>query len=247
MHNEMISVLDIIYPRRCPLCDGVISAFEIKDGQLRRGRYIHRECSKSVKLVRGSTCMKCGKPLGKNSTDEYCTDCVRAHHLFDRGFSVFEYRSVSGSVYRFKYLGRREYAEFYAAAAQRLLGKRLMGLGIDAVIPVPMYKGKERKRGYNQADVFARAVSRTLHLPYRGDVIERKRDTVPMKELDAVGRRNNLKNAFNIVRNDVKFRCVLLIDDIYTTGTTIDEIARVLRMAGVKRIYFLTIAIGQTT
>ena len=193
MYNEMTGVHDIIYPRRCPLCDGVMSSFEIRDGHLRRGRYIHPGCSKSAKFVRGSTCMKCGKPLGKNSTDEYCTDCVRAHHLFDRGFSVFEYRSVSGSVYRFKYLGRREYAEYYAKAAQKLLGKRLMGLGIDAVIPVPMYKGKERKRGYNQADVFARAVSRTLRLPYRGDLIERKRDTVPMKELDAVGRRNKLK------------------------------------------------------
>ncbi|MCR5404777.1 MAG: ComF family protein [Butyrivibrio sp.] len=247
MDNEMISALDIIYPRRCPVCDGVIKVFEIRNGHLRRGGYIHRGCAKSVKIVRGSTCMKCGKPLGRSSTDEYCSDCVRVQHIFDRGFSVFEYRSISGSVYRFKYLGRREYAVFYAAATKKLLGDRLKVLGIEAVIPVPMYRGKERKRGYNQAAVYAKAVSKILALPYRGDVIARKRDTVPMKELDATGRRNNLKNAFNIVRNDVKFKCVLLIDDIYTTGTTIDELSRVLRVAGVERVYFLTIAIGRTT
>jgi len=68
-----------------------------------------------------------------------------------------------------------------------------------------------------------------------------------MKELDARGRRNNLKKAFIIAKNDVKFKCVLIIDDIYTTGSTIDEIAHEFQMAGVDRIYFLTLAIGQTT
>jgi len=79
------------------------------------------------------------------------------------------------------------------------------------------------------------------------DVIVRTRATRPMKELDLRGRRNNLKKAFNIIRNDVKFKCILIIDDIYTTGSTIDEIAHEFQMAGVKEIYFLTLAIGQTT
>ena len=68
-----------------------------------------------------------------------------------------------------------------------------------------------------------------------------------MKQLDVRGRRNNLKKAFNITRNDVKFKCILIIDDIYTTGSTIDEIAHEFRVAGVKKIYFLSLAIGQTT
>ena len=68
-----------------------------------------------------------------------------------------------------------------------------------------------------------------------------------MKELDARGRRNNLKKAFNITRNDVKFKCILIIDDIYTTGSTIDEIAHEFLMAGVEKVYFLTLSIGQTT
>jgi predicted amidophosphoribosyltransferase len=78
-------------------------------------------------------------------------------------------------------------------------------------------------------------------------VIRRIKNTVPMKELDAVRRRNNLKKAFIMPKNAVKYKCVLIIDDIYTTGSTIDEIAHEFRMAGVDRVYALTLAIGQTT
>ena len=86
-----------------------------------------------------------------------------------------------------------------------------------------------------------------LGIPVCEELVTRARNTAPMKELDARGRRNNLKKAFIIAKNDVKFKCVLIIDDIYTTGSTIDEIAHEFRMAGVEKIYCLTLAIGQTT
>jgi ComF family protein len=110
-----------------------------------------------------------------------------------------------------------------------------------------MYEKKQFKRGYNQAEVYARAVSEEFMIPLRSDIVRRVRNTLPMKELDALGRRNNLKKAFIMPKNDVKFKCVLIIDDIYTTGSTIDEIAHEFRMAGVDKIYCLTLAIGQTT
>ena len=97
------------------------------------------------------------------------------------------------------------------------------------------------------AEVFAKKLSKELEIPMYPDVIVRNRSTLPMKQLDVRGRRNNLKKAFNIARNDVKFKCILIIDDIYTTGSTIDEIAHEFRMAGVQKIYCLTLAIGQTT
>ncbi len=246
---EMIKsrVLDMIYPGRCPVCDGLMAAFVIDGGKLQAGSCIHRECEGKIEYVRGATCMKCGKPLAKDSLEEYCGDCMRTHHLYDRGFSVFLYRSISGSIYRFKYLGRQEYARFYGIATRKLLGKSLKVLGIEAIIPVPMYRDKERKRGYNQALCYARAVSDELGIPMRDDLIRRVRNTVPMKELDVRGRRNNLKKAFIVHQNDVKFKCILIVDDIYTTGSTIDEITHEFRVAGVSRIYFLTLAIGQTT
>ncbi len=239
--------LDIIYPGRCPVCDRITGLFEIDGGRLRTAGFIHRECLKKIEYVKGATCMKCGKPLGDDNSDEYCSDCLRIRHLYDRGFSVFQYRSISGSIYRFKYLGRQEYAAFYGAATDRRLGRTLRSLGIEVIVPVPMYRDKERRRGYNQARVYGQALSRQLSIPMRDDLIRRVRNTVPMKELDVSGRRNNLKKAFIVHKNDVKFKCILIVDDIYTTGSTIDEITHEFRMAGVDKVYFLTLAIGQTT
>ena len=241
-------VKEIVYPGRCPVCDGILNTFEIRKGRIKRGRLIHEDCIKKIKFVKAPTCIKCGKGLtGADADREYCDDCAKMKHAYDRGFSLFQYRSVSGSVYRFKYMGRQEYADFYAKATKKALGKKLSGLGIDLIVPVPMYARKEAERRYNQAEVYARKVSEMLDIPMKADLIQRTRNTLPMKNLDVRGRRNNLKKAFNIQRNDVKFKCVLIIDDIYTTGSTIDEISRLLRMAGVKKVYFLTLAIGQTT
>ena len=234
------NVLNLLYPRRCPICDEVLKYKECKN-------LIHEECKKKIKYIGSHVCMKCGKAMRTSEDAEYCDDCLKIRHRFKRGFSVFSYRSISGSIYKFKYLGRREYADFYAKATVKKFGKELDRLRIDAIIPVPMYKEKQYARGYNQAEIYAKKLSELTGIPLRDDVIVRKRQTRPMKELDLRERRNNLKKAFNIVRNDVEFKCILIIDDIYTTGSTIDEIAHEFQMAGVKEIYFLTLAIGQTT
>ena len=241
-------VVTAIYPRRCPICDEIVESVTFKNGNLRLGGLIHGECKQKIKYVKGATCMKCGKPLpAAEKENVYCVDCDRTRHVFDRGFSVFDYRNISGSVYRFKYMGRQEYARFYGEAAAKRYGSTLRKLGIEAIIPVPMYKNKERTRGYNQADILAKSVGRELGIPVYEDVIKRSKNTLPMKELDARGRRTKKKKAFNITRNDVKFKCILIIDDIYTTGSTIDEIAHEFRIVGVNKIYFLSLAIGQTT
>ncbi len=242
------TAITLVYPRHCPVCDKVLKSVEFKNGRLNTGRLIHDDCNRKVRRIRGSTCVKCGKLLEAAEQDnEYCRDCIRMRHEYDRGFSVFEYRSISGSIYKFKYMGRQEYSAFYAKEARKLLGSRIKELKIDAIIPVPMFRDKENKRGYNQAEVLAKSLSKEFEIPMYSDVIIRTRNTLPMKQLDVRGRRNNLKKAFNIARNDVKFKCILIIDDIYTTGSTIDEIAHEFRIVGVKKVYFLSLAIGQTT
>ncbi len=172
MLTELNSVLDLIYPRRCPVCDGIVGMFEFRNGRIKRAGLAHRDCLKKIEYVKEPTCVKCGKPLKRNSTDEYCRDCLRTKHLFTRGYSVFVYRTISGSIYRFKYMGRKEYADFYGWATQKRLGKKLKSLGIEAIVPVPMYRDKERKRGYNQAEVYARAVSRALDIPLETGLIK---------------------------------------------------------------------------
>ena len=109
-----------------------------------------------------------------------------------------------------------------------------------------MYGYKERVRGYNQAEVLAKEIGKRLDIPVRTNIVKRTRNTVPMKKLDEKARRNNLKKAFKVALNDVKLKSIIIIDDIYTTGSTIDEIAHEFRQVGVEKIYFCTLAIGQT-
>ena len=89
-------VLDLLFPRRCPVCDRPVKPF---------GALICGECAKVPQPVGDSVCCKCGKPVARE--DEYCADCMKMRHLYYRGAAAFHYRSVSGSLYRFKYDGRR--------------------------------------------------------------------------------------------------------------------------------------------
>ena len=107
-----------------------------------------------------------------------------------------------------------------------------------------MYRNKQRVRGYNQAEVFARALSMELGIPLASNMVKRVRDTVPLKTLNPEERKNNLKNAFQTSKKIVQLEKVLLIDDIYTTGSTADAAADALHRSGVKDVYLLCICIG---
>ena len=110
---------------------------------------------------------------------------------------------------------------------------------------IPLHKSRRRKRGFNQAELIAKGLGRELGIPVSSNSLLRTRKTSPQKELNDQERKNNLKNAFQVVDPDVKFKKVLLIDDIYTTGSTIDAAAAVLLEGGAEKVYFLSISIGR--
>ena len=227
-------LLDLIYPRRCPVCDKAVKPF---------GNLICEECTKKIKYVKAPSCSKCGKEL-KDKRAIFCRDCAHKEHGYDRGMALFAYPSVAESIYRFKYRGRQEYAVYYGERLAAVLGRRIAELKPDALVPVPIHDSKKRQRGYNQAELIARELGSRLNIPVETNLIKRVRKTIPMKDLSAAERQNNLKRAFKICRNDVKLNTIIIVDDIYTTGSTIDAIAREMRKAGIKRIYFVALAIG---
>ena len=186
--------------------------------------------------------MKCGKELCTNQ--EYCTDCAGHTHLFCQGRGLYVYSHVAGSIYRFKYSGRQEYAAFFGRQMAEAYADYIRAIRPDALIPVPLHEDRYRKRGYNQAELLAVEMGRRLSIPVYDKIVVRVKNTIPQKELNCVQRQNNLKKAFKIVTNDVKLNTIILIDDIYTTGSTIDAITAVLSEAGVERVFFLTLAIG---
>ena len=158
---------------------------------------------------------------------------------------IFLYDDVmKDSMYRFKYGKRREYAGYYADEIVRVFGKELSRWSVDALIPIPIYKNKLKKRGYNQAEILANAIGKVLKIPVKSDVLLRLENTEAQKELGILERQNNLKKAFKIRGDVVELKNVVLIDDIYTTGSTIDAAAACLKAVGVKKVYFIALGAG---
>ena len=156
-----------------------------------------------------------------------------------------DYGSVAGSLFRFKNKGRKEYAEFFAGEMNMARGDWLRAIGADALVPVPVHKSKLISRGYNQAEVLSRELSKLTGIPTNSTLVKRAKKTIPLKDLSLRDRLKNLKGAFIIGQNDVKLRSIVVIDDIYTTGSTMDEIAKVILSSMDCEVYFLTIAIGR--
>ena len=228
-------LIELLFPRRCPVCDKPVD---------KMGRYICTKCRKKIRYVQSPFCFKCGKSL-KDERQEYCEDCKNANHIFDRGRALYEYDTVKEAVYRFKYEGRKEYADFFGKELAGKLGGLIKDWNADAIVPVPLYKEREKERGYNQAALLARALGQELHIPVNEKFIYRKKATEAQKKLKGKERQNNLKNAFKIGQNDVKLKTIIVVDDIYTTGATMDEMARCLKNAGVSKVYCISLAVGR--
>lgn len=224
---------DLLYPRRCPVCDRPVQPF---------GGKICRECEGELIPVTGPVCMKCGKPL--RDEEEFCQDCLIREHVYDRGIALYTYGSIRRTLYRLKYAGRGEYADYLGEEMARRLGRRILAWKPDALVPVPLHPVREKKRGYNQAALLAGVLGRQLGVPVVNDWLIRTQNTRPQKELSGEKRRNNLKKAFKIVRDDVKLNTIVIIDDIYTTGSTVDAAALECRGAGVRKIYFAALSTG---
>ena len=226
--------LDLLFPRRCPICDEPVRSGE---------GLACVACLPRISYLREPTCLKCGKNITDDA--EFCADCAERSHHFDRGIALFEYQSIAGAVYRFKYGGRQEYAEFFGSQISQKLADDIYKLKPDCLIPVPIHNKRLRSRGYNQAAELAKVISRCLNIPLEDKLIKRVKVTAPLKNLKLKERQNNLKKAFKIIRNDVKLDRVIIIDDIYTTGSTIDAMAEELRNIGISKIYFVALSIGK--
>ena len=228
-------LIGVLFPPHCPLCDELIPA----------GETACAACRKKVLYIKEPLCKKCGKPL-ENPRQEYCTDCGRKKHQFDQGKAVFVYQGqIRQSMYRFKYNNKREYAGFYASEAMKLYERWIEDRGIDVIVPVPMYRPKQKGRGYNQAETFAAALAGECGLPVDAGLVRRRRNTTPQKELNDLERKKNLENAFDVTKENLDYKNVLVVDDIYTTGSTVDAVAKVLKEAGAEKVYFLCISIGE--
>lgn len=235
-------ILDLIYPRRCPVCEDIV---------LPKGNKICPGCRGKLIYIKEPRCKKCSKAI-VDEEQEYCFDCSKRKISYEKGYSLFEYdATMKQSMSQYKFHSKKEYADFYIEEILLNYGTRIKELGLDAFIPVPIHSEKYKQRGFNQAELLAIGIAKFLEIPVYSNVLIRNKNTTPQKLLDDKERVKNLKNAFAVSdefmnsKENSNLKRVMLIDDIYTTGATIDVCAKVLKSIGINEVYFMTVCIGK--
>lgn len=195
--------------------------------------------------------MRCGRHI-EDAGRELCMECSNRQHSYETGIAVFEYDDLMRrSMARFKFKGWRENSDFYISATVSRCRERILGFAPDVLIPVPVHRLRRMQRGYNQAELLAKGIGAALGIPVVTDLLLRKRSTGFQKKLGAKDRARNLERAFTCsskyARTEVseRFARVMLVDDIYTTGSTMENCTKVLLDSGVAHVAILSISIGR--
>lgn len=232
-------LFNLLLPPRCLKCGKILSA--------RNG--LCAECFNKIRFISAPMCYCCGRPftdtLGvKFAAKQLCGKCLQTKkHLFKMQRSAFVYDDESKDlILDLKFRDKTANAEtlanmLYAAGADIWAQKP------DVLIPVPIHRLRLIKRRYNQSAELAKYLARKTQIPTDFDSLIRYRNTIPQVELSGQARRNNLKQAFTVkAPQNIKGKKAVLIDDVSTTGSTLNECAKALHKAGVAEIYALTLA-----
>jgi ComF family protein len=227
---------DLLYPRRCAVCDADLDP-----------RAVDPLCSghrREIVLTEGPFCDRCGKRMFAPAGDGLlCADCRETRRYFDRGFSATVYNDVMRAlVHRFKYDMREYLAVSFARWMGEFMRSQVDVATLDAIVPVPLHWRRFHYRGFNQAVALARPLARQFSLPLISRVLRRTRHTVPQVQLQPEEREKNIRGAFHVRRpTRIEGLRLLLVDDVFTTGATLNECARVLKDAGAAAVTAFTL------
>lgn len=232
----MNGLLGLLFPAHCAGCGRRVEANLDFCG----------DCWENLPVLRAPLCQKCSHPFSGTQAVPECPNCHEADFAFDLAVSVVQSRSVVREmIHRLKY-GREIWLTRPLAALLRrgLDDPRLREFAVDALVPVPLHPRRLREREFNQAALLAGHLSRATGLPVC-DALQRSRYTGTQTALDRRGRRQNLRNAFALRKHiDVSDLNLLLVDDVLTTGATLDACAATLLEHGAARVRALTLARG---
>lgn len=226
---------------------------------IKKEKQICKCCVDSMKIIDGATCIKCGRYLEWNINKDFdsrsvknglCSECEKSLKNYSYVISCFEYNGlVKEMMHRLKYSGENRIAEVFGYYMAKKLIKDFVNFNSKnlrnlVIVPVPLSPEKMETRGYNQAGELANKVSEITGINAMSALV-RNRDTSTQYSLTKNRRSRNIKGAFslNIGYNVFKMH-IILVDDIFTTGSTVDECAKVLNSAGASSITVLTAAGG---
>ncbi len=224
---------DFVFPRLCGECNQRI---------LEPKRLVCCHCEAAMEPLRLPLCPTCGCEDAEAGT--ICDDCPEGDIHFEgaRAFTGF-FGTAKTLVEKLKYNGRTEYAPTMARSMARVCFSEYKKLVFSVVAPVPLFSTRERERGFNQATVLADSLGEQLFLPVHQNLVKRIRATATQTRLTRKERAKNIKGAFTVpAPEEVIGKTILLVDDVYTTGATLNECASVLKSAGAEAVYCIAFA-----
>ena len=225
-------ILDIIFPRRCVFCGDLIDSANVCP-----------ECWKNVFWISAPICDICGKPLEYSDTS-LCHSCISHKFFFDKSRSVFVYNDITkNAILNFKHREATYMSKTFASWLYRS-GKEILE-DTHIITSVPMYRTKLFRRMFNQSAILANDLANLCNV-YRNNLLLKKiKDTHTQEGLTLEERRKNLIGAFTVndkCKSIIEGKNITVVDDVLTTGSTINECAKVLKQNGASKVYALTLA-----
>ena len=219
-------MLRLLYPPRCACCNRVVAHKE----------RLCQACADKLPRIEGRLCGACGRSA------ELCGEKHRFE--FARCVAPFYYlEPVRRGIHGLKFEGRRNAAAYFGLEMAGAVRQRLAGISFDLVACVPLSRERERERGYNQASLLASQTAAVLQLPFEPRAMSKLYDNKPQHSLSRAERRGNVLGVYEADERLVQDKCILLVDDIETTGSTLNECAKVLKLRGADVVYALVACI----
>jgi competence protein ComFC len=225
---EIVSgLLDFVYPKVCAGCGEVIDTFLCED------------CRESIIVIEPPTCRICGSP------SEYftCNECKEKQYYFDSASSAALFEgALQKVIQKFKFNGITELSGLLSELLIESYPLYFKYRKIDIAAPIPIHYKRMVERGFNQSDILGSKLCSTLDIPYSTDILSKIKHTKDQVNLSLDDRIINLQGAFRVSgKLDIKDKNILLIDDVFTTGSTINEAAKTLKEAGAMEVYAYTV------
>jgi ComF family protein len=236
-------LVDWLYPPRCRAC-----------GERVRGpdsHYFCAPCRRQIRTVAHPLCTVCGRPFFDGSgADHPCAACLSRPPYFSwaRAWACYPREHVEDHplrrvVQKFKYGRKVSLGKPLGRLLAEGCSEFLSDCEVDLLLPVPLHPKRLRWRGFNQSVLLAQQVSRACRIPVDPFILARPKETAPQTELSEEERRKNVRGAFAVgAKEAVRGKNLLLVDDVYTSGATVNECSRVLIQSGAKEVFVLTLA-----
>ncbi len=232
-----VALARLLYPPHCSVCGRAIREDE--------DRYLCTDCIGRINFVIDATCPKCGHELGPYAKDAArCINCRNVPLRFDRAVAAAHHTgAIRDLVLALKFARQKQ----NALPLARILAARLRETSIpeeaQLIVPVPLHRSRRRSRGFNQSELLVKELGEQLSLMVSHRSLKRVLDTPPQSRgMSLASRRANVKGAFGVRKpKAIAGKCVLLVDDVLTTGATTSECAAALKRAGAKKVYVATV------